>query len=64
MKEVSKLVSERLTKQRERAEKVYQLLKNKPMSAFDVCKFLFPSVYEKELGLTMSETVGQLDYLE
>ncbi|MEK5137185.1 MBL fold metallo-hydrolase [Priestia sp. FSL W8-0001] len=64
VKEVSKLVSERLTKQRERAEKVYQLLKNKPMSAFDVCKFLFPSVYEKELGLTMSETVGQLDYLE
>jgi hypothetical protein len=25
---------------------------------------LFPKVYQKQLSLTLSETIGQLDYLE
>ncbi|TYR82505.1 MBL fold metallo-hydrolase [Priestia megaterium] len=61
---VHELVEERLTKQRDRAMKILQLLKHQPLTAFDICKELFPAVYEKELGLTMSETIGQLDFLE
>lgn len=30
---------------------------------FELTKQLFPKIYEKELGLTLSETIGQIDYL-
>ncbi|AXM89928.1 MBL fold metallo-hydrolase [Anoxybacillus ayderensis] len=62
--DVASLVEKRLEKQKERAQYVWQLLSEKPMTAFDVCRALFPSVYEREFLLTMSETIGQLDYLE
>ncbi len=64
MTDVASLVEKRLEKQKERAQYVWQLLSEKPMTAFDVCRALFPSVYEREFLLTMSETIGQLDYLE
>lgn len=56
------LITERLAKQRERAMKVLAML-DESKTVFDVTKQLFPAVYEKELGLTLSETIGQLDYL-
>lgn len=62
--DVSQLIPRRLLKQKERAELVLAMLKERPMTAFEVCQQLFPTVYKKELGLTMSETVGQLDFLE
>jgi hypothetical protein len=34
------------------------------MTALEVCEELFPQVFKKELALTLSETLGQLDYLE
>lgn len=40
------------------------MLQDKPLSAFEVCQQLFPKVYLQEVGLTLSETIGQLDYLE
>lgn len=58
------LIKERLHKQEERSEKVASYLKNKPMTAFEVCQQLFPGVYKKQTGLTLSETIGHLDYLE
>ncbi|MCA1030634.1 MBL fold metallo-hydrolase [Bacillus timonensis] len=58
------LIQKRLIRQDERAYSVRDMLLAKPMTAFEVCIQLFPSVYKKELMLTMSETVGQLDYLE
>lgn len=42
---------------------MYQLLKQKEMTAFHLCRKLFPVMYEEALFLTMSETVGQLDVL-
>lgn len=33
------------------------------MTAFHLCRKLFPVMYEEALFLTMSETVGQLDVL-
>jgi len=62
--EAHHLITYRLKKQRERAEIVRGFLENKPMTAFDVCKTLFPTIYVKQLMLTISETVGQLDYLD
>lgn len=53
-----------MKKQAERAELVKGFLQEKPLTAFEVCKALFPTIYYKQLMLTMSETVGQLDYLE
>jgi len=61
--DVHQLVTTRLERQRERAYSVLDLLKNRRMTAFDLCKKLFPTAYQKELGLTMSETIGQLDFL-
>uniref|UniRef100_UPI003D81C50C Paraoxonase from Bacillus sp. strain S3wahi n=1 Tax=Bacillus sp. TaxID=1409 RepID=UPI003D81C50C len=57
------LVNERLQKQEARAFKVLNLLKAQPMTAFEVCVKLFPTLYEKQLPLTISENVGQLDFL-
>jgi glyoxylase-like metal-dependent hydrolase (beta-lactamase superfamily II) len=62
--EVKELIEKRLAKQRERAYQVLDMLKVKPHTAYEVCQQLFPTVYEREFILTMSETIGQLDYLE
>ncbi len=62
--DVRSLVEKRLEKQKERANQVLDMLRNKPMTVFEVCQGLFPTLYEREFLLTMSETVGQLDYLE
>lgn len=61
---VHSLVAKRLMKQKERAYSVKAMLEEKARSAFEVCQLLFPNMYKKQLGLTMSETVGQLDFLE
>ena len=52
-----------LTKQRERAMKVLAMMEGGPRTIFELTSELFPAVYEKELGLTLSETIGQTDYL-
>ncbi len=57
------LVEERLLQQHNRAIRVYEMLASGPQTAFELTKKLFPVVYEKELGLTLSETIGQVDYL-
>lgn len=57
------LIEERFKKQERRANTMYQLLKRKEMTAFHLCRTLFPVLYEEALFLTMSETVGQLDVL-
>ncbi|WP_346417405.1 MBL fold metallo-hydrolase [Bacillus sp. MUM 13] len=51
-------------RQHERAMKVKKMIEAHPSSGFEICRQLFPKVYQRELGLTLSETVGQLDYLE
>ncbi|SES82077.1 Glyoxylase, beta-lactamase superfamily II [Oceanobacillus limi] len=61
---VETLVPLRLEKQEQRAGKVLTLLKEYPQTAFQLCQQIFPRQYKKQLDLTMSETIGQLDYLE
>ena len=60
---VHELVERRLKRQHERALQVREMLKEKPLTTFTLTKALFPAVYQKELGLTLSETTAQLDYL-
>ncbi|WP_421379420.1 MBL fold metallo-hydrolase [Bacillus salacetis] len=62
--EVHPLIHKRLKKQHERAMHVKELVKNDPQPLFSLCQKLFPAVYRKELGLTLSETQAQIDYLE
>ena len=62
---VQEHLQDRLTKQEKRSNKVFRYLeKQRSSTAYEVCQYLFPQVFEKQLMLTMSETIGQLDYLE
>jgi glyoxylase-like metal-dependent hydrolase (beta-lactamase superfamily II) len=61
--DLSDLVDKRLKRQHERAMSVKDFLHNKPLTVFEICQLLFPTVYQKEFSLTISETVGQVDYL-
>ncbi|MDN4525232.1 MBL fold metallo-hydrolase [Fictibacillus fluitans] len=57
------LIRERLKEQNNRAEVLRTLLAGK-MTAYELSRQLFPRMYKKEPGLTLSETVGHLDLLE
>jgi glyoxylase-like metal-dependent hydrolase (beta-lactamase superfamily II) len=61
--DLQELVEKRLKRQHERAMSVKEFVSIQPLSTFEICQRLFPTVYQKELSLTISETVGQLDYL-
>lgn len=60
---VNELIEKRLARQHERAMHVKKWLEAEPLTVFEVCRRLFPAVYERELSLTISETIAQLDYL-
>lgn len=64
VEDVKGLVEHRLKRQAERAYGVLDMLKENPMTVFEICQRLFPTAYETQLGLAISETIGQLDYLE
>ncbi|WP_186321360.1 MBL fold metallo-hydrolase [Bacillus sp. FJAT-22090] len=61
--DVYDLLTTRLEKQKERAMKVLDMMKQGEKTIYELTQELFPKVYEKELGLTLSETIGQIDYL-
>lgn len=56
------LIEQRLNKQQSRAEKVLALI-DAPLSAFEITERVFPTKFSQQLGLTLSSTIGQLDYL-
>lgn len=60
---VNELIEFRMTRQHNRAMLVKEMLEEKPLTAYEVCQRLFPKIYRNEVGLTMWETIGQLDYL-
>ncbi|KXH81690.1 MBL fold metallo-hydrolase [Sporosarcina sp. HYO08] len=57
------LIKERLELQETRAMKVLGMMEEKPQTIFQLTRQIFPAVYEKQLGLTLSQTVGQVDFL-
>lgn len=59
------MINERLAKQHRRAMKVLQIIEEKgPITVYELSAYIFPQKYEAELGLTLSHTIGQLDYLK
>ncbi|WP_146548614.1 MBL fold metallo-hydrolase [Rummeliibacillus suwonensis] len=60
---VQELVRERLEKQHIRAMKVLKLLEERPKNIFQINVEIFPIPYKSQLGLTLSQTIGQIDYL-
>lgn len=63
VRDVHELVSGRLAKQHQRAMKVLAMISAEEKTVYQLTAELFPHAYEKELGLTLSETIGQIDYL-
>ncbi len=57
------LIQKRLEAQHKRAMKVKEMLKERPLTAFQAGMSLFPKAIHRETGLALSETQGQLDYL-
>ncbi|WP_309087621.1 MBL fold metallo-hydrolase [Domibacillus sp.] len=60
---IKPVLQRRFERQHERAMLVLSMLQSRPMTMFELCIQLFPEVYEKQTGLTLSETAGQVDYL-
>lgn len=63
VRNVHSLIESRLAKQRDRAMKVLKMMDGGSRTIFELTRELFPTVYEKELGLTLSGTIGHTDYL-
>lgn len=61
--QLAELIEKRMMRQHERAMTVKSWLEKEELTVFEICKRLFPTVYQRELALTISETVAQLDYL-
>lgn len=61
--EWKELIEKRLMRQHEQAMTINKWMKEEQLTGFEICKRLYPSVYKRELMLTISKTVGQLDYL-
>ncbi|MGG1663448.1 MBL fold metallo-hydrolase [Brevibacillus sp. NRS-1366] len=57
------LVLSRLQKNWERTDTLRRLLERGEKTAYELTALLFPTLYEKELPLTLSETLGHLDLL-
>lgn len=57
------LILDRFKKHEERAEKIRHFILEEHLTAFEICQKLFPQIYKREFGLTMSETIGHLDLL-
>ncbi|MQR95680.1 MBL fold metallo-hydrolase [Fictibacillus phosphorivorans] len=60
----AQLITKRLHDHTERAKALEHLLSDEPLTVFELCRRLFPKLYEKQLGLVVSEVVGHLDLLQ
>lgn len=57
------LILARLRKNWERTDTLRRMLADGEKTAYDLTTLLFPTLYEKELPLTLSETLGHIDLL-
>ncbi|WP_170885452.1 MBL fold metallo-hydrolase [Bacillus alkalicellulosilyticus] len=58
------VIQKRLEEQEKRAHHILSLLNEGRKNTVELCEILFPSIYKKQLDLTISEVVGHLDLLE
>ncbi|ANU11121.1 hypothetical protein A1A1_17510 [Planococcus antarcticus DSM 14505] len=64
VRNINELITSRLAKQHQRAMKALGMIGERNLTVYELTKELFSHAYEKELGLTLSETIGQIDYLQ
>jgi glyoxylase-like metal-dependent hydrolase (beta-lactamase superfamily II) len=57
------LIRKRLKDQEARASHIEEAVQDRPLTVFELCVRLFPKMYEKQLGLVVSEVAGHLDLL-
>lgn len=60
---VNELIDFRIKRDHKRAKQAYDIL-SEPKTVYEVTQKLYASLYKSELGLTLSKTIGELDYLE
>ncbi len=60
---INQLISNRIEKDKHRAMEVLELLST-PKNVFELTMTLYAQVFKEQLGLTLSKTIGYLDYLE
>lgn len=58
------LIQKRLSGQIEKAGLFKKKMGKKSVQVFDLCKEVYPQLYQKQTSLTFSETLGHLDLLE
>ncbi len=63
IEDIDRLITIRLEKDYLRSQQVLEIL-TKPKTVLEVTMELYASVYQNQLGLTLSKTLGQLDCLE
>lgn len=58
------LIEKRLQQHEKRTADILEILGARCLSGFEICQALFPSLYESQFYLTLSETLGHMDLLQ
>ncbi|MGN4124733.1 MBL fold metallo-hydrolase [Lysinibacillus sphaericus] len=58
------LIDKRLQRQHQQSLKVLELLGDDQLTVVQITQRLYPAIFQHKLGLTLSKTLGHLDYLE
>ncbi|CEA00243.1 Metallo-beta-lactamase superfamily protein [Metalysinibacillus saudimassiliensis] len=58
------LIDARMTRQHDQALTLYELIGQDEVTPLEATSRFYPRVYQKQFGLTLSKTIGALDYLE
>ena len=64
LEQIPYLIEKRMERQRQQSMNVLALMGDETVTAVQLTKRLYPAIYQRQLGLTMSKTLGHLDYLE
>lgn len=64
LEDIPLLIDKRLERQHQQSMKVLELLGEDRLTVVQVTMRLYPAIFQRKLGLTLSKTLGHLDYLE
>lgn len=64
LENIPDLIDQRKERQQQQSMKVLELMGDEAVTAVQLTGRLYPAIYQRQLGLTMSKTLGHLDYLE
>lgn len=64
LEDIPLLIDKRLERQHQQSMKVLELLGEDQLTVVQVTMRLYPAIFQRKLGLTLSKTLGHLDYLE